>query len=260
MLLPGGVGNLAEKPRVGGGHARPAVCACSARARWAPGPAPVAGCTAQGCGRTRAPPAAACTLPAAARRRPRPAPAPARSNRPACLPCTRLRPPAPCTGRCCRQGPVSARGLRACLHLGLYRRSMACASALARPPPAPTPGRSRQTFVGDKINAGIYCLSPSILDRIQPRPTSIEKEARALALQPVLRLLQSRVLRCHQPALAGARACCARAHPPSAALHPARGRSSLRWPPTSACTPWRWRATGWTWASPRTTSRVGVGA
>jgi mannose-1-phosphate guanylyltransferase len=30
--------------------------------------------------------------------------------------------------------------------------------------------------VGDKINAGIYCLSPSILDRIQPRPTSIEKE------------------------------------------------------------------------------------
>lgn len=35
-----------------------------------------------------------------------------------------------------------------------------------------------QTFVGDKINAGIYCLSPSILNRIEPRPTSIEKEAR----------------------------------------------------------------------------------
>lgn len=33
-----------------------------------------------------------------------------------------------------------------------------------------------QTFVGDKINAGIYCLSPCILDRIEPRPTSIEKE------------------------------------------------------------------------------------
>ncbi|KAI7837580.1 hypothetical protein COHA_008593 [Chlorella ohadii] len=33
-----------------------------------------------------------------------------------------------------------------------------------------------QTFVGDKINAGIYCLSPSILNRIEPRPTSIEKE------------------------------------------------------------------------------------
>lgn len=31
-------------------------------------------------------------------------------------------------------------------------------------------------FVGDKINAGIYCCSPSILKRIQPRPTSIEKE------------------------------------------------------------------------------------
>lgn len=31
-------------------------------------------------------------------------------------------------------------------------------------------------FVGDKINAGIYCCSPAILNRIQPRPTSIEKE------------------------------------------------------------------------------------
>ena len=31
-------------------------------------------------------------------------------------------------------------------------------------------------FVGDKINAGIYCCSPSVLDRIEPRPTSIEKE------------------------------------------------------------------------------------
>lgn len=31
-------------------------------------------------------------------------------------------------------------------------------------------------FVGDKINAGIYCCSPKILDRIEPRPTSIEKE------------------------------------------------------------------------------------
>lgn len=33
-----------------------------------------------------------------------------------------------------------------------------------------------KTFVGDRINAGIYCLSPAVLDRIQPRPTSIEKE------------------------------------------------------------------------------------
>eukprot|EP00879_Flechtneria_rotunda_P009941 GHRR01010396.1.p1 GENE.GHRR01010396.1~~GHRR01010396.1.p1 ORF type:complete len:329 (+),score=90.47 GHRR01010396.1:1003-1989(+) len=31
-------------------------------------------------------------------------------------------------------------------------------------------------FVGDKINAGIYCCSPKILDRIELRPTSIEKE------------------------------------------------------------------------------------
>jgi mannose-1-phosphate guanylyltransferase len=31
-------------------------------------------------------------------------------------------------------------------------------------------------FVGDKINAGIYCCNPSVLNRIEPRPTSIEKE------------------------------------------------------------------------------------
>ena len=31
-------------------------------------------------------------------------------------------------------------------------------------------------FVGDAINAGIYCLNPSVLDRIENRPTSIEKE------------------------------------------------------------------------------------
>jgi len=30
--------------------------------------------------------------------------------------------------------------------------------------------------VGDKINAGIYVLSPRVLDRIELRPTSIEKE------------------------------------------------------------------------------------
>jgi len=31
-------------------------------------------------------------------------------------------------------------------------------------------------FVGNKINAGLYVLSPSVLDRIEMRPTSIEKE------------------------------------------------------------------------------------
>ena len=31
-------------------------------------------------------------------------------------------------------------------------------------------------FVGDAINAGIYCLDPCVLDRIENRPTSIEKE------------------------------------------------------------------------------------
>lgn len=33
-----------------------------------------------------------------------------------------------------------------------------------------------QVFVGDKINAGIYILSPQVLERIELRPTSIEKE------------------------------------------------------------------------------------
>ena len=33
-----------------------------------------------------------------------------------------------------------------------------------------------QTFVGNHINAGLYCLSPAILKRIPASPTSIEKE------------------------------------------------------------------------------------
>lgn len=33
-----------------------------------------------------------------------------------------------------------------------------------------------QVFVGNRINAGIYMFNPSILDRIELRPTSIEKE------------------------------------------------------------------------------------
>lgn len=33
-----------------------------------------------------------------------------------------------------------------------------------------------QVFVGNKINAGIYILNPSVIDRIELRPTSIEKE------------------------------------------------------------------------------------
>jgi len=33
-----------------------------------------------------------------------------------------------------------------------------------------------QVYVGNKINAGIYIFNPSILDRIEPKPTSIEKE------------------------------------------------------------------------------------
>lgn len=33
-----------------------------------------------------------------------------------------------------------------------------------------------KTFVGNRINAGIYCLSPKLLARIKPVPTSIEKD------------------------------------------------------------------------------------
>ena len=33
-----------------------------------------------------------------------------------------------------------------------------------------------KVFVGDKINSGIYLLSPKVLDRIELRPTSIERE------------------------------------------------------------------------------------
>jgi len=33
-----------------------------------------------------------------------------------------------------------------------------------------------KVYVGNKINAGLYIFSPSVLDRIQPKPTSIEKE------------------------------------------------------------------------------------
>lgn len=33
-----------------------------------------------------------------------------------------------------------------------------------------------KSFVGNKINAGIYLLQPSVLERIPQKPTSIEKE------------------------------------------------------------------------------------
>jgi Nucleotidyl transferase len=60
-----------------------------------------------------------------------------------------------------------------CVHMWVGRTSVrwcmgphACLSVALLP----------QVFCGDKINAGIYCLSPSVLDRIDNRPTSIEKE------------------------------------------------------------------------------------
>ena len=40
-----------------------------------------------------------------------------------------------------------------------------------------------KVFVGDKINAGIYVVSPEILSRIEMRPTSIEKEVFPLVAQ-----------------------------------------------------------------------------
>jgi mannose-1-phosphate guanylyltransferase len=33
-----------------------------------------------------------------------------------------------------------------------------------------------QVYVGNKINAGLYIFNPTVLNRIQPKPTSIEKE------------------------------------------------------------------------------------
>lgn len=33
-----------------------------------------------------------------------------------------------------------------------------------------------QEYVGNKINAGMYILNPSVLERIEIKPTSIEKE------------------------------------------------------------------------------------
>ena len=33
-----------------------------------------------------------------------------------------------------------------------------------------------QEYVGNKINAGLYVLSPSVLDRIKPEPCSIEQQ------------------------------------------------------------------------------------
>ena len=33
-----------------------------------------------------------------------------------------------------------------------------------------------QEYVGNKINAGMYVLNPSVLDRIKPQPCSIEQE------------------------------------------------------------------------------------
>ena len=47
-------------------------------------------------------------------------------------------------------------------------------SPLPRHPAATPP--PLQVFVGDRINAGIYLINPSVLARIEPRPTSIEKE------------------------------------------------------------------------------------
>lgn len=68
---------------------------------------------------------------------------------------------------------------------GPARGTAAGAAPAGRRPPrvtiahhVPAPGRAPQIFVGDKINAGIYVINPSVLDRIELRPTSIEKEVR----------------------------------------------------------------------------------
>eukprot|EP00983_Pelagomonas_calceolata_P045383 1139715-Pelagomonas_calceolata.AAC.4 len=47
--------------------------------------------------------------------------------------------------------------------------------------PFPSPFPQPQEFVGDKINAGIYVCSSSVLNRIELKPTSIEREVRSRA-------------------------------------------------------------------------------
>ena len=152
----------------------------------------------------------------------------------------------------------------------------------AHPPTAPAP----QVFVGDKINAGIYCLSPKILDRIEPRPTSIEKEifpkvtsrpGRSGSLGPG----RSAKERHHGAALtwqgfwppgflsgASPQQCPSpfaglqRPAKPSPTVPPrclVPACAPRRWRLTGSCTPWSWRGTGWMWGSPRTTSQVWCG-
>jgi mannose-1-phosphate guanylyltransferase len=38
-----------------------------------------------------------------------------------------------------------------------------------------------QEFVSNKINAGMYILNPSMIDRIELKPTSIEKEVHIIS-------------------------------------------------------------------------------
>lgn len=66
----------------------------------------------------------------------------------------------PCIGGCLQHAVVTPRltPVQRCLH-NIYRYFQLL-----------------QDFVGDKINAGIYVLSPDVLNRIELRPTSIERE------------------------------------------------------------------------------------
>ena len=100
--------------------------------------------------------------------------------------------------------------------------------------------------MGDKINAGIYVLSPGVLERIELRPTSIEKETFPLIVRDkglYAYTLPGYWMDVGQPKdyLAGAlQTACVH----SCVLRMLSGQKAVH------------SATGWTWASPETTSQV----
>ena len=123
-----------------------------------------------------------------------------------------------------------------------------------------------KVFVGDKINAGIYLLSPKILERIELRPTSIEKEVfpkvkcqpfqKETSLSLSLSLFQKDnsstqtlgFLLTDVSALRCCSCCCS--------VFVRSFVSVSRWPTRRSFMRWCCQATGWISGSPRTTSRA----
>ena len=66
-----------------------------------------------------------------------------------------------------------------------------------------------QEFVSNKINAGLYIFKPSILDRIEIKPTSIEKEVFPFqAADGELYCLELKGKRCSIPRIVTHSSCC----------------------------------------------------